>query len=126
MPLVIPFAAGSDPDQVARTMTQVGSERTGEPVAIHHVPACHVPARHVPTRQGYVAAREVATAAPDGPVLRLTTTNLLERPPKTSDEPFAPTPASAVDCTPLARVGLRPFVSLFPPGMFGRWLPRKA
>lgn len=107
--LVTPFGTGSGPDHVARTMALVWTERTGEPVEV----------RNLPDRQGYVAARLVASAPPDGQVLLLTTSPLLQRPPRLPDEPFTPPAASVSDFTPLARVGLHPFVIVFPPGMFG-------
>ncbi len=110
--LVTPFSAGSGPDQVARTMAAVWMQRTGEPVVV----------RNLPDRQGYAASRQVAMAAPDGRTLLLTSSPLLERPPRLADDPFAPPAASAADFTPLARVGLHPFVTVFPPGMFGEWL----
>ncbi len=110
--LLTPFSPGSGPDHVARTMAQVWTERSGERVVV----------RNLPERQGYIAARLVATAPPDGRVLLLTSSPLLERPARLADEPFQPPAASASDFTPLARVGQLPFVTVFPPGMFGRWL----
>ena len=110
--LVIPFSPGSGPDRVARTMAEVWTERFGEPVAV----------RNLPDREGYAAARQVATAAPDGRVLLLTSSPLLDRPARLPDEPFRPPVVSASDFTPLARVGHHPFVVVFPRGMFGRWL----
>jgi len=110
--LVVAFSAGSGPDHVARTMARVWAERSGEQVAV----------RNLPDRQGYLAARRVATAGPDERVLLLTSSPLLDRPARLADEPFQPPAASAWDFTPLARVGQHPFVTVFPPGMFGRWL----
>ncbi|RZI58915.1 MAG: hypothetical protein EOP37_13715 [Rubrivivax sp.] len=114
--LVIPFSAGSGPDHVARTMAQVWAERAGGQVLV----------RNLPDRQGYLAARQVATARPDGQVLLLTCSTLLERPARLPDDPFQPPAASAEDFTPISRVGQLPFVTVFPPGMFGRWLTRLA
>ncbi|WP_067269155.1 tripartite tricarboxylate transporter substrate-binding protein [Mitsuaria sp. 7] len=110
--LVIPFSAGSGPDHVARTMARVWTERSGQAVEV----------RNLPDRQGYLAARQVATARPDGQVLLLTSSPLLERPARLVDDPFQPPTASVEDFTPIARVGQLPFVTVFPPGMFGRWL----
>lgn len=110
--LVIPFSAGSGPDHVARTMARVWTERSAQAVEV----------RNLPDREGYLAARQVATARPDGQVLLLTSSPLLERPARRVDDPFQPPTASAEDFTPIARVGQHPFVTVFPPGMFGRWL----
>ena len=110
--LVIPFSAGSGPDHVAHTMARVWAERSGGRVVV----------RHLPDRQGYLAARQVATARPDGQVLLLTCSTLLARPVRLPDDPFQPPAASAQDFTSIARVGQLPFVTVFPPGMFGRWL----
>lgn len=110
--LVIPFSAGSGPDHVARTMARVWAERSGGRVVV----------RNLPDRQGYLAAREVATARPDGQLLLLTCSTLLARPARLPDDPFQPPAASAEDFTSIARVGQLPFVTVFPPGMFGRWL----
>jgi tripartite-type tricarboxylate transporter receptor subunit TctC len=110
--LVIPFSAGSGPDHVAHTMALVWTERSGKQVVV----------RNLPDRQGYVAARQVATAQPDGRVLLLTSSPLLQRPARLADDPFQPPAASSEDFTPIARVGQLPFVTVFPPGMFGRWL----
>lgn len=110
--LVIPFSAGSGPDHVARTMARVWAERSGG----------HVVVRNLPDRQGYLAARQVATARPDGQVLLLTCSTLLERPARLPDDPFQPPAASAEDFTAISRVGQLPFVTVFPPGMFGQWL----
>lgn len=110
--LVIPFSAGSGPDHVARTMARVWTERSGQAVVVHNLP----------DREGYRAAREVATARPDGQVLLLTCSPLLERPARLVDDPFRPPATSAEDFTPIARVGQLPFVTVFPRGMFGRWL----
>ncbi|WP_377156633.1 hypothetical protein ACFJIX_30290 [Roseateles sp. UC29_93] len=112
MTLVIPFSAGSGPDHVARTMALVWRERSGEQVLV----------RNLPDRQGYVASRQVASAPPDGRMLLLTCSTLLERPARLADDPFQPPAASAEDSTPIARVGQLPFVTVFPPRMFGRWL----
>lgn len=110
--LVIPFSAGSGPDHVARTMARVWAERSGDIVVV----------RNLPDRQGYLAARQVATARPDGQLLLLTCSTLLERPARLPDDPFQPPAASTEDFTSIARVGQLPFVTVFPPGMFGRWL----
>ncbi|MDH0867047.1 hypothetical protein [Mitsuaria sp. GD03876] len=110
--LVTPFGPKSGPGHVARTMADVWAERTGAAVEI----------RHLPDRQGYAAARLVAASPPDGRVLLLTVSTLLDRPPRLADDPFAPVAATASDFTPLARVGHLPFVTAFPPGMFGRWV----
>ncbi|WP_431048110.1 tripartite tricarboxylate transporter substrate-binding protein [Roseateles sp. L2-2] len=110
--LVIPFSAGSGPDHVAHTMARVWTERSGQRVVV----------RNLPDRQGYLAAREVSTAPPDGRTVLMTCSTLLERPARLPDDPFQPPAASAEDFTPISRVGQLPFVTVFPPGMFGRWL----
>lgn len=110
--LVLPFADGSGPDAVARAIAAAWTDRTGEPVVLERRPG----------RQGYTAARRVASATPDGHTVLLTTSSLLERPPRVSDDLFSPKTAAASEFTVLARVGQMPFVSLWPAGQFAQRL----
>ena len=110
--LVLPFGDGSGPDAVARAIAAAWTDRTGEPVMLERLPG----------RQGYAAARRVASATPDGHTLLLTTSSLLERPPRLSDDLFSPKTAAASEFTVIARVGQMPFVSLWPAGQFAQRL----
>ena len=110
--LVLPFGDGSGPDAVARAIASAWTDRTGEPVVLERRPE----------RQGYAAARRVASAEPDGHTVLLTTSSLLERPPRLSDDLFSPKTAAASEFTVLARVGQMPFVSLWPAGQFAQRL----
>ena len=94
--LVIPFAAGSGTDSVARTVAQKLSERLKQPVLVDPKPGA----------SAQIAAEFVAKAKPDGYTLFMSTNTAHSSNPslfnKLRYEPIK-------DFTPIARVGELPF-----------------
>ncbi|KAF1045936.1 Bug family tripartite tricarboxylate transporter substrate binding protein [Xylophilus sp.] len=94
--LVVPFAAGSGTDSVARAVGTRLAERLGQPVVIDNKPGAN----------GQVAAQIVAKARPDGYTLFMTTNTSHSANPalyrKLQYDPVK-------DFTPVARVGELPF-----------------
>lgn len=94
--LVVPFAAGSGTDGVARTVGQKLAERLGQPVVVDNRPGANA----------QVAAQFVAKAKPDGYTLFMTTnTSHSANPALYKDLRYDP----VKDFTPIARVGELPF-----------------
>lgn len=94
--LVVPFAAGSGTDAVARTVAQKLGERLKQPVVIDNKPGANA----------QVAAQFVAKAKPDGYTLFMTTnTSHSANPALYKDLRYDP----VKDFTPVARVGELPF-----------------
>jgi tripartite-type tricarboxylate transporter receptor subunit TctC len=60
---VVPFAAGSATDQLARALGQAVSGETGQPVVVDNKPGA----------SGFIGAQQVAKAAPDGYTVFITT-----------------------------------------------------
>jgi tripartite-type tricarboxylate transporter receptor subunit TctC len=61
--IVVPFAAGSGTDQMARAMGQALTEATKLPVIVDNKPGAN----------GFIASQYVARAAPDGYTMLMTT-----------------------------------------------------
>ncbi len=94
--LVVPFAAGSGTDAVARTVGQRLAEKLGQPVLIDNKPGANA----------QVAAQYVAKAKPDGLTLFMTTnTSHSANPALYKELRYDP----IKDFTPIARVGELPF-----------------
>lgn len=94
--LVVPFAAGSGTDAVARTVGQKLSERLKQPVVIDNKPGA----------SAQVGAQFVAKAKPDGYTLFMTTNTSHSANPSL----FAALKYDPIkDFTPIARVGELPF-----------------
>lgn len=94
--LVVPFAAGSGTDAVARTVGQKLAERLGQTVVIDNKPGANA----------QVAAQYVAKAKPDGLTLFMTTnTSHSANPALYKELRYDP----IKDFTPIARVGELPF-----------------
>ena len=94
--LVVPFAAGSGTDAVARIVAQKLSERLGQPVVIDNKPGANA----------QIAAEAVAKAKPDGYTLFMTTnTSHSANPSLYQKLRYDP----VKDFTPIARVGELPF-----------------
>ncbi|MGC3984014.1 MAG: tripartite tricarboxylate transporter substrate binding protein [Pseudorhodoferax sp.] len=94
--LVVPFAAGSGTDAVARTVGQRLAEKLGQPVIIDNKPGANA----------QVAAQYVAKARPDGLTLFMTTnTSHSANPALYKELRYDP----IKDFTPIARVGELPF-----------------
>lgn len=94
--LVVPFAAGSGTDSVARTVGQKLAERLGQPVLVDNKPGANA----------QVAAQIVTRAKPDGYTLFMTTnTSHSANPALYSNLKYDP----IKDFTPVARVGELPF-----------------
>ncbi len=94
--LVVPFAAGSGTDAVARTVAQKLGERLKQPVVIDNKPGANA----------QVAAQFVAKAKGDGYTLFMTTnTSHSANPALYKDLRYDP----VKDFTPIARVGELPF-----------------
>jgi tripartite-type tricarboxylate transporter receptor subunit TctC len=94
--LVVPFAAGSGTDAVARTVGQRLAEKLGQPVLVDNKPGANA----------QVAAQYVAKAKPDGLTLFMTTnTSHSANPALYKELRYDP----IKDFTPIARVGELPF-----------------
>ena len=94
--LVVPFAAGSGTDSVARAVGQKLSDRLKQPVVIDNKPGA----------SAQIGAQFVAKAAPDGYTLFMTTnTSHSANPSLYSNLKYDP----IKDFTPIARVGELPF-----------------
>ncbi|WP_311222298.1 MULTISPECIES: tripartite tricarboxylate transporter substrate binding protein [unclassified Acidovorax] len=94
--MVVPFAAGSGTDAVARTVSQKLAERLKQPVLVDNKPGANA----------QVAAQIVARAKPDGYTLFMTTnTSHSANPALYSNLKYDP----IKDFTPVARVGELPF-----------------
>jgi tripartite-type tricarboxylate transporter receptor subunit TctC len=94
--LVVPFAAGSGTDAVARTVGQKLGERLKQPVVVDNKPGANA----------QVAAQHVAKAKPDGYTLFMTTnTSHSANPALYKELRYDP----IKDFTPVARVGELPF-----------------
>lgn len=95
--VVVPFAAGSGTDAVARVVMQRLSEQLGQPVVIDNRPGA----------SAQIAAAHVAKAKPDGYTLMMTTnTSHSANPALFKQLKYDP----IKDFTPVARIGQLPFV----------------
>lgn len=95
--VVVPFAAGSGTDAVARIVMQRLSEQLGQPVVIDNRPGA----------SAQIAAAHVAKAKPDGYTLMMTTnTSHSANPALFKQLKYDP----IKDFTPVARIGQLPFV----------------
>lgn len=102
--LVVPFAAGSGTDAVARTVGQKLSERLKQPVLIDNKPGA----------SAQLGAQFVAKAKPDGYTLFMTTnTSHSANPSLFQSLRYDP----IKDFTPVARVGELPFALVVHPGV---------
>ena len=108
--LVVPFAAGSGTDSIARTLAQKLSERVKQPVIVENKAGA----------SAQIAAQFVAKAAPDGYTLFMTTNTSHSANPwmfKTLNyDPIK-------DFTPIARVGELPFALAVNPKLPVNTLP---
>lgn len=105
--LVVPFAAGSGTDAVARTVAQKLSERLKQPVVIDNKPGA----------SAQLGAQHVAKAKPDGYTLFMTTnTSHSANPSLFQKLPYDP----IKDFTPIARVGELPFALAVHPSVPAR------
>lgn len=105
--LVVPFAAGSGTDGVARTVGQKLAERLGQPVLVDNRPGANA----------QVAAQYVAKARPDGYTLFMTTnTSHSANPALYKELRYDP----VKDFTPIARVGELPFALAVHPSVPAR------
>ncbi|GKS89782.1 tripartite tricarboxylate transporter substrate binding protein [Acidovorax sp. SUPP2522] len=102
--LIVPFAAGSGTDSVARTVGQKLAERLKQPVLVDNKPGANA----------QVAAQIAAKAKPDGYTLFMTTnTSHSANPALYSHLKYDP----IKDFTPVARVGELPFALAVHPGV---------
>lgn len=111
--LVVPFAAGSGTDAVARIVVKKLSERLNQPVLVDNKAGAN----------GQIAANFVAKAKPDGYTLLMTTnTSHSANPSLVKDLKYDP----IKDFTPIARVGELPFALMVsakdPAKTMGDWL----
>jgi len=111
--LVVPFAAGSGTDAVARIVVKKLSERLNQPVLVDNKAGAN----------GQIAANFVAKAKPDGYTLLMTTnTSHSANPSLVKDLKYDP----IKDFTPIARVGELPFALMVsakdPAKTMGEWL----
>ncbi len=98
--LVVPFAAGSGTDAVARIVSRKHSERLKQPVLIDNKAGAN----------GQIAAQIVAKAKPDGYTLLMTTnTSDSANPSLVRNLTYDP----IKDFTPVARLGELPFALVF-------------
>jgi tripartite-type tricarboxylate transporter receptor subunit TctC len=105
--MVVPFAAGSGTDAVARTVAQRLGERLKQPVVIDNRPGANA----------QVAAQFVAKARPDGYTLFMTTnTSHSANPALYRELRYDP----VKDFTPVARVGELPFALAVHPSVPAR------
>src|SRR5688572_12703279 len=99
--LVVPFAAGSGTDAVARTVAQKLSDRLKQPVLIENRPGA----------SAQIGAQAAAKAKPDGYTLFMTTnTSHSANPSLFQKLPYDP----VKDFTPITRVGELPFALVVP------------
>ena len=102
--LVVPFAAGSGTDAVARVVAQKLGERLKQPVLVDNKPGA----------SAQIGAVHVAKAKPDGYTLFMTTnTSHSANPSLYSNLKYDP----IKDFTPVARIGELPFVLTVNPGL---------
>ncbi len=102
--LVVPFAAGSGTDSVARVVAQKLSDRLKQPVLIDNKPGA----------SAQIGAQHVAKAKPDGYTLFMTTnTSHSANPSLYSNLKYDP----IKDFTPIARVGELPFALVVNPAL---------
>ncbi len=111
--LVVPFAAGSGTDAVARIVVKKLGERLNQPVLVDNKAGAN----------GQIAANFVAKAKPDGYTLLMTTnTSHSANPSLVKDLKYDP----IKDFTPIARVGELPFALMVsakePAKSMGEWL----
>ena len=111
--LVVPFAAGSGTDAVARIVVKKLGERLNQPVLVDNKAGAN----------GQIAATWVAKAKPDGYTLLMTTnTSHSANPSLVKDLKYDP----IKDFTPIARVGELPFALMVsakdPAKNIGEWL----
>jgi tripartite-type tricarboxylate transporter receptor subunit TctC len=111
--LVVPFAAGSGTDAVARIVVKKLSERLNQPVLVDNKAGAN----------GQIASTFVAKAKPDGYTLLMTTnTSHSANPSLVKDLKYDP----IKDFTPIARVGELPFALMVsakdPSKNMGEWL----
>lgn len=107
--LVVPFAAGSGTDAVARTLAQKLAERLAQPVLVDNRPGA----------SAQLAAQYVARSRPDGYTLFMTTnTSHSANPALYSNLKYDP----VKDFTPITRVGELPFALAVHPGVPARTL----
>lgn len=105
--LVVPFAAGSGTDAVARTVAQKLSERLKQPVLVDNKPGA----------SAQLGAQYVAKAKPDGYTLFMTTnTSHSANPSLFKDLRYDP----IKDFTPIVRVGELPFALAVHPSVPAR------
>lgn len=105
--LVVPFAAGSGTDAVARTVGQKLADRLKQPVLVDNKPGAN----------GQVAAQLVAKAKPDGYTLFMTTnTTHSANPALYAHLKYDP----IKDFTPVARTGELPFALIVHPSVPAR------
>jgi tripartite-type tricarboxylate transporter receptor subunit TctC len=111
--LVVPFAAGSGTDSVARIVVKKLGDRLNQPVLVDNKAGAN----------GQIAATFVAKAKPDGYTLLMTTnTSHSANPSLVKDLKYDP----IKDFTPVARVGELPFALMVsakdPAKSMGEWL----
>ena len=108
--LVVPFAAGSGTDAVARLTGKYLGESLGQPVLIENKPGAN----------GTIAAEYVAKAAPDGYTLFMTTNTTHSANPSLMKQiRYDP----VKDFTPVSRMGNLPFMLVVNPALPVRTLP---
>ncbi len=108
--LVVPFAAGSGTDGVARSVAQKLSERLKQPVIVENKAGA----------SAQIAAQHVAAAKPDGYTLFMTTnTSHSANPALFKSLKYDP----IKDFTPILRVGELPFALAINPGVPAKTLP---
>lgn len=107
--VVVPFAAGSITDIIARIVGQQLSQRLGQPLIIDNKPGA----------DGSIAAAEVKRAAPDGYTLLLATNSPMSVVPHLQKTP--PYDALA-DFTPISFLGNTTFMIVVNPGVPARTL----
>lgn len=108
--LVVPFAAGSGTDAVARLTGKYLGEALGQPVMIDNKPGAN----------GTIAAEFVAKAAPDGYTLFMTTNTTHSANPSLMKQiRYDP----VKDFTPVSRMGNLPFMLVINPALPVKTLP---
>ncbi|MCD9120989.1 tripartite tricarboxylate transporter substrate binding protein [Cupriavidus sp. UGS-1] len=108
--LVVPFAAGSGTDAVARLTAKYLGEALGQSVVVENKPGAN----------GTIAAEYVAKAAPDGYTLFMTTNTTHSANPSLMKQlRYDP----VKDFTPVARMGNLPFMLVVSPSLPVKTLP---